>query len=328
MSKQHKNVFIVPAVLIVVVIVIAVGLFVFTGSDVASTVSVKGVTLKIEQKDVDQLYNYAKQSGFNGTKEDILTQAERDYALLALAKSKGISVTLENATEQVKTQVSQLKTRLGEQAFNDELKKQNLSEAEFVAKSAAQLQNVMIINSLLENELYSKLSMTEEELVAYYRQNQVAVTIPETVSASHILVCFEGATQCSKKRTKSDAYDLAMSLAKRALSEPFADLASKNSDDPSAVQNFGNLGAFTRGQMVPQFEAAAFAMNIGDVSKPIETAFGYHVILVYNKSQGRVLSYEEVKDQLAKNYMQERIAQLQPAYIKGIVDSAVIVRRE
>ena len=105
----------------------------------------------------------------------------------------------------------------------------------------------------------------------------------ETVTASHILIAYKGAMRANPKitRTKKQAKAEAEKLAKEA-SKPgadFAELAKKNTDDPTGPMNGGSLGSFTRDRMVKPFADAAFALKPGEItSTPVETAFGFHVI--------------------------------------------------
>ena len=100
----------------------------------------------------------------------------------------------------------------------------------------------------------------------------------DQVSASHILLAYSGAQNSSATRTRDEALD-EMNGLKSQLDEgaDFAELAIAHSDCPSSPQG-GDLGDFGRGMMVPEFETAAFAMGVGDVSDVVETAFGYHLI--------------------------------------------------
>jgi NIMA-interacting peptidyl-prolyl cis-trans isomerase 1 len=103
----------------------------------------------------------------------------------------------------------------------------------------------------------------------------------ESVTASHILVAFQGAMRADPTvtRTKEAAQQRASEILTRAQKgADFAKLADDNSDDPSAKRNHGSLGTFTRQQMVKPFADAAFALKPGQVSTLVETPFGFHVI--------------------------------------------------
>ncbi len=104
----------------------------------------------------------------------------------------------------------------------------------------------------------------------------------ETVGASHILVAYKGALRAQPQitRSKAEAKAEATRLAKLAQKPgaDFAALAKEHTDDPSGKTSGGTLGEFTRDRMVKPFADAAFAMKPGDVSDPVETDFGFHVI--------------------------------------------------
>lgn len=100
----------------------------------------------------------------------------------------------------------------------------------------------------------------------------------DQVSAAHILLMYEGSARSTATRSKDEA----LSQIKQMKTDidagsDFADLAKEHSDCPSGAEG-GSLGTFGRGQMVPEFEEAAFNMEVGETSDVVETAFGYHLI--------------------------------------------------
>ena len=100
----------------------------------------------------------------------------------------------------------------------------------------------------------------------------------DTVEASHILVMYKGAESAGADRTKEEALErIQMVAAELVNGLEFADLAAEYSECPSAKDG-GSLGAFGRGDMVPEFDEAVFDLEVGDASGVIETAFGYHLI--------------------------------------------------
>jgi parvulin-like peptidyl-prolyl isomerase len=100
----------------------------------------------------------------------------------------------------------------------------------------------------------------------------------EAVTASHILLTFEGALRATKKRNRKEAKKLAEKVLKEIKSgADFAELARQHSDGPSGPKG-GELGRFTRGQMVPEFDQVVFSLKPGAVSGVVETQFGYHII--------------------------------------------------
>lgn len=131
-------------------------------------------------------------------------------------------------------------------------------------------------------KLLSSVSVTEEEVKAFYDEHKDAYKEEESVAASHILIAEE-----------DEALGKEI-IAKIKNGESFEELAKEHSNCPSS-QAGGALGEFTRGKMVPEFEQAAFAMEVGEVSDLVKTQFGYHIIKVTDKKEAKVKEFEEVK---------------------------------
>ena len=123
---------------------------------------------------------------------------------------------------------------------------------------------------------------TEQGFFVIHREDNPP-TGPTRVSARHILISFEGARGADDETTRSReaALALAQEIVELARTDPndWENLAAEYSDDPGGEG--GDLGSFGRGQMVPQFERAAFALAIGEISDPVESPFGFHVIQRY-----------------------------------------------
>lgn len=105
---------------------------------------------------------------------------------------------------------------------------------------------------------------------------------PAQIGARHVLISYRGAMRAAPyiQRSKDEARELAAQVVKQARSgADFAELAQEHSDDRGSAANGGSLGTFGRGQMVPEFSKAAFALDVGAVSEVVESPFGFHVIL-------------------------------------------------
>ena len=141
--------------------------------------------------------------------------------------------------------------------------------------------------------------------------------------ASHILVCYEGALRCEETRTKEDAYALAQTVLEEIKAgADFSELAKQYSDDPSAEFNGGDLGWFTKGQMVPAFETAVFSMSVGEIAEaPVETDFGYHIVTVTDKKD----AFEDFKEQLMQTLTMEKQKAAVEAYLLSLKEAATIV---
>ena len=142
----------------------------------------------------------------------------------------------------------------------------------------------------------SKVTPTEAELKAAYEQRKDSFAAPEQVNASHILIKpGEGDNGDAVARARAE------NLAARAKQPgaDFAKLANENTDDPSGKTTGGKLPPFSHGQMVPEFEEAAFSMAPGEIRGPVKTQFGYHIIKVESKTPARQRTFDEVRAQLA-----------------------------
>ncbi len=151
-----------------------------------------------------------------------------------------------------------------------------------------------------EAAIFDSITPSEEELQAYYDTNLSQYRTPGQVRASHILLRIG-------ESDEAEVEARAAALAARARGgEDFAALALEFSEDEGTAGNGGDLGTFGRGRMVPEFEAVAFSMAPGDVSDPVESAFGYHVILVTEAEEEVTEPFEDVRDSIANILKQER----------------------
>ncbi|MEI8355413.1 MAG: peptidylprolyl isomerase, partial [Deltaproteobacteria bacterium] len=168
------------------------------------------------------------------------------------------------------------------------LKENNLTEKEMTLL----MRKEVVINNLLEKEVVSKVSVTDAEVKKFYEENKDKFKNDESVKASHILIGVDAkATDADKKKAREKAE----AIRKRILAgEDFAAIAKKESTCPSSAQG-GDLGFFTKGQMVPEFDKVAFALKPGDISEVVETKFGYHIIKVQEKKAAGTRSFEEAK---------------------------------
>lgn len=158
---------------------------------------------------------------------------------------------------------------------------------------AALAENGMTIEDLKEEvQTYVKIEkligpnieITDEQIEAYFEENKDSLGQSAKVEASHILT-----------ETKEEAEEIKAQLADGA---DFAEVAKEQSTDTVSAENGGQLGTFGAGEMAPEFEEAAFAMEVGGISEPVETEFGFHIIKVTDKTEATAPTLENSKEQI------------------------------
>ncbi|MDZ7618351.1 MAG: peptidylprolyl isomerase [Patescibacteria group bacterium] len=165
-----------------------------------------------------------------------------------------------------------------------------------------QAEGMTVAEIKAELELFTKLKKrlgdteaTDEETQAFYDSHPEDYSQPAQVRARHILL-----------NEKEGAKEAVEALHKRIVAgEDFAALASEHSDCPSGQQG-GDLGFFSKGRMVPEFAEAAFALKTGEVSAPVQTEFGYHIIKVEDRHDAKKLEFGEVQEDIKKKLGNEK----------------------
>jgi peptidyl-prolyl cis-trans isomerase D len=137
------------------------------------------------------------------------------------------------------------------------------------------------------------IDVNEDDVVARYQESLDSYTSEEIREASHILIKAADDSENDAARARID--DI---RARIVNGESFADLARELSEDPGSAADGGNLGEIERGIMVPTFESTLFSMQLEELSEPVKTAFGWHLIKLHSISGGEVQSFESVKEVL------------------------------
>lgn len=174
----------------------------------------------------------------------------------------------------------------------------------------------------LESKTEGVADATEAEAREFYDANPDRFKKPESVSASHILIKFDEAdTDETKAEKKAQLEMIRTDIIAGTIT--FQDAAATNSHCPSKAQG-GSLGTFGKGQMVPEFEVAAFTQEIDEVGDVIETQFGYHIIKVSDRQEEGVVDFEESQEQIVGFLSNQKKQEAVAAYIKSLRDAATI----
>jgi peptidyl-prolyl cis-trans isomerase D len=171
----------------------------------------------------------------------------------------------------------------------------------------------MLINI---DAMRAKVVIPPADIEREYTNNQEQYSTPEQVRASHILLKTEGKDDAAVKATAEEL------LKQAKAGADFAELAKKNSEDEASAKNGGDLDYFGKGRMVPEFDAAVFAMEPGQVSDLVKTQYGYHIIKLIDKKPATTRPLAQVRqqlnDQLAYQRAQAQAADLAQALEKQI----------
>lgn len=191
------------------------------------------------------------------------------------------------------------------QQYNDLLKKYSITEAQLARSLKSQNKTLkdfqkqlrdsvtqQLRDHALQDKVVGPINPTDDQLAVYFKKNISRYETPEEIRASHILVHDE---DTAKKV-----------LAKLKNGADFAALAKEYSLDTGTKDKGGDLGWFSRGQMVKEFADAAFALkNIGDISGIVKTSYGYHIIKLTGRKPAHTPTLDEVKDKVRQDYIKE-----------------------
>ena len=148
-------------------------------------------------------------------------------------------------------------------------------------------------------DVAQQVEFTAYDLKEYYENNLDRFVTNEERKSSHILVAIDGDT------TDEQAADLIGEIQSKLETESFEDLARQYSDDPGSAAQGGDLGWAETGLFVPEFESALFSMNVGEVSAPVKTDFGYHLIRMDDIKTGEQQSFDEIEYELELEYSRQ-----------------------
>ena len=168
--------------------------------------------------------------------------------------------------------------------------KENMNEDELYKMQLETVKKEFLTQYTI-NKILSKAQVDDDDAKEFYKNNMSKFLQEESVRAKHILVDnLEKAEEIIKELNNGKSFEQA---------------AKEYSSCPSKSVG-GDLGYFTRGKMVPEFEDAALDLNVGEISKPVKTQFGYHIIKVEDKKEPSVKAYEEVKDSIMNNLVMQK----------------------
>ncbi|MGA1843394.1 MAG: peptidyl-prolyl cis-trans isomerase [bacterium] len=207
---------------------------------------------------------------------------------------------------------SMVETRLNKQLMVLEAEKAGFSDDPDLAKEVRRFEQDLLARQLMMYEVERKIVVTDEDCRKYYQENLIRFSEPEMVRASHILV---------KDKEKADEI-----LSKLKDGEDFATLAEAYSEYSITSRKGGDMGYIKSGQsgMGREFEQVAFSLPIGAISELVNTPFGYQIITVTEKQPSRAVPFEEVRDSIRKDLVNQMRKSLFDSYLQDLRKKATI----
>ncbi len=245
-------------------------------------------------------------------RKEFLEKIIRDRVLLQSARQKGLQVSPDEAEKRL----SDLKINFfqSEENLNELLKIQGLTLADYKRT----LQETILMEKLID-DFVSTLSLAEDTLKLFFTSHPALFKEKTEYQAKHILIRLKEKNSAREERTALEK--IKMILAKAKGGEDFAALARQYSEDGSAPSG-GDLGIFQEGDMVPEFDEALRRMQPAEITGPVKTMFGLHLIQLLHKKEPAARPFEEIKDLIRDRYLDYQ----RQNFINGLIRSSKIQR--
>jgi parvulin-like peptidyl-prolyl isomerase len=295
----------------------------------------KGAGLAIKQSDLDQVVSGIKSAAAERGEQitqDQLTQLKAQM----LERLIDIQLLLQKANEadnaagakKAQDAMATLRERAGSQETLDmQLKAAGETEGQLRARITQETTAETALQRVLS------VAVSPNDIKKFYDGHPADFEQPEMVHVRHILLMtidpttHEPLPDDTVKAKRKQADDI---LAKARSGQDFAKLAQQYSEDPTTKDKGGDLPAFPRGQMLPEFEAAAFALTNNEISSVVTTMYGYHIIKFIDKTPAKTLTLmdtvpgatETISDRIKDVLSQQKTDQLAPAYLTSLKKAA------
>lgn len=230
--------------------------------------------------------------------EEKMTRSEFEGLIAALPEKARTELASPQARRQFAENLSEIK------ALAQEARRRKISERPAVRQQIRLTEENLLANTLFQ-DLLAEATPSEQEVRGYYDEHKSEY---ETAKARHILVRFQGSRVPLREgrpdRSEEEALAEAQKLRARLVAgEKFEELAKAESDDTGSGEQGGDLGEFGRGRMVPVFDQAVFSLPVGEVSEPVKSQFGYHLILVDKRG---TKPFEEMRAEIEQRQKPEK----------------------
>jgi len=214
--------------------------------------------------------------------------------------SKEIAVKLfeQSISKAPEKQMEEFKQKLAAEGKTIDTFKEELTQQPMMQEDSA-------IMMWREKNIDPKIKITEEDVEKFYNEHKDTFSTQETVNASHILVKSKSESEEDMENARKKCEEIKKEIDEGKIT--FEDAAEKYSDCPSGKEAKGNLGKFGKGSMIKEFEDTAFAMKLNEISDPVKTTYGYHLIKVLEHNNSVVTPLADVKTKIS-DYLKEEEA--------------------
>ena len=200
--------------------------------------------------------------------------------------------------------------------FTELAAKEGIEKKPEFQRNMEKIKEELLVNMWMKAQMDNAI-VSASEAKEFYEKNKDKFMEKASMHARHILV--------ETEKSATEIIDAVQALKGEDLKNKFMELAKTKSTGPSGPEG-GDLGTFTKGQMVPEFSKAAWALNNGEITTaPVKTQFGYHVIYLENKAEEKPSDYEQVKEKIIATLKQQQFAAKITEVAKELKGKAKIV---
>ncbi len=319
----------------------------FNDDNIVLKVNDQAITKKQFYEDFNKIKNMQLKDAPRQAKKDtslqVLSIKERytnDFIVRTLLSQEFEKRKIEASEDEINAKIEQIKKQIGSQEQLDKiLKEGDISNEKFRFDMA----NEVKMDKLMAL-IYDK-PVTDADAQKYYNENKAQFQMPETVLVSHILIDTNPESIKRKitdddKEAKLSAADidskvkaeverkqkLALEVREKAVKNPanFAQLAKEYSEDEASAQKGGDLGYIVKGQMVPEFNDAAFNLKVGTISPLVKTQYGEHIIIVKDKAKAGIQPFAKIKDDLRQFLDQQKKIKAVQVFVSNLKAQAKV----
>ncbi|MFC1690560.1 peptidylprolyl isomerase [Nanoarchaeota archaeon] len=315
-AKKEKKLSTTAAVIgiIVILAVIVVGKYVWPSADDVTVATINGEEIMLPELQEDYnmflfLRGIPPEYSSMFPLSQFLNVSIEQKLLYQEALKQGAEISDEEAVTIVESSLGQGVTFA---SVESKLTEVGFTKEEFLGTMKKQI----LIMQLLNMTVGTQAEVTDDEIAEYFEDNTADFSEKEMVKAAHILIGLDN-------RTEEEAEQLADEVKDMITDDNFADLVTEYSDDPGS-KNTGGEYTFPRGQMVKEFEDTAFSLDEGEISDPVKTQFGYHIITLIEKIPAQEADLEDVKDQIKETLVLQKQQGLVIEYINSLKEKADI----